>query len=450
MRVLFLLHDWTIDPLGVGYLSAALKKAGHTVGIVKTKNEDMIERIDRFKPNVLAYSVTTGWHNYYLDLNRRLQSLYPATISVFGGPHATFFPEMAESPGVDVLVQGEAEVSMVQLMGRLDQEWDRIKGSHNYTIRPGDLEMDLDKIAFPDRELMYSYPENRNNKIRNVMLSRGCPFACSYCFNGTYKKMYPGQKTLRYRTVDNVIDECARLEPDYPATELIFFQDDEFIQNSALLAEFAQKYRRTVGLPFHCQLRAELITTEKVRMLKDAGCVSVTFAVESGNAQIREKLLKRHMSNEQILNCCVMLRNAEIAYRIENMVGLPGETIDEALETLDLNIECKPAIAFCSLFQPYPKTPLGDLCEEMLIWDGDVDKMSASFFDDSTIKRDTSKEFNNLQKLFGLVVEFPIFRKVIKLLIKMPRTRFLAWLSTKFRRWAYDSRLYRVPPEITS
>ena len=109
---------------------------------------------------------------------------------------------------------------------------------------------------------------------------------------------------------------------------------------------------------------------------------------------------------------------------------------------MDLNIECRPAVAFCSLFQPYPKTPLGDLCEKMLIWDGDVDKMSRSFFDDSAIKRDTAKEFNNLQKLFGLIVEFPILRKIVRLLIRMPRTKLLAWISTKFRRWAYDKRLY--------
>ena len=442
MRVLFLVHDYVIDPLGIGYLSAALKKAGHTVGIVKTKNDDMIERIDRFNPNVLAYSVTTGWHQYYLDLNTRLQKLYPQTISVFGGPHATFFPEMVEEPGVDVLVQGEAEVSMVDLMDRLGQEWDRIKGSHNYTIRPGDLEKDLDMIEFPDRDLMYSYPENRDNPIRNVMLSRGCPFSCTYCYNGTYKKMYRGQKTLRYRSVDNVIEEVTRIWADYNKTEFIFFQDDEFIMDMQRLEEFTMKYKKGIGMPFHCQLRAELMTTDKIRLLKEAGCVSVTFAVESGNERIRKKMLERNMSNEQILNCCVMLQNAEIHYRIENMVGLPGETIDEALETLDLNIECKPSIAFCSLFQPYPKTPLGDLCEEMLIWDGDVDKISRSFFDDSMIKRDTAKEFNNLQKLFGLIVEFPILRKIVRILIRMPRTKLLAWISTKFRRWAYDKRLY--------
>lgn len=442
MRVLFLLHDWVVDPLGVGYLSSALRKVGHTVGIVKTSRDDMIDRIDAFVPDVLAYSVTTGWHQQYMRLNRELQKLYPQTISIFGGPHATFFPEMAQESGVDVLVQGEAEASIVRLMDRLGQEWDRIKEAGTYIVRPNGLEQDLDSIAFPDRDLLYSYPENRDNPIRNIMLSRGCPFSCSYCYNGTYKKMYPGAKTLRYRSVHNVIEETVRIKIDYPQTQFIFFQDDEFIMDMDRLEKFSAQYRLRVGLPFHCQLRAELMTVEKVDLLRDAGCVSVTFAVESGNEKIREKLLKRYMSNEKILNCCVMLRNAGITYRIENMIGLPGETLDEALETLDLNIECRPAVAFCSLFQPYPKTPLGDLCQEMLIWDGDIDAISPSFFDDSTIKRDTTKEFNNLQKWFGLIVEFPILRRLVRLLIRMPRTRILVWLSTRFRRWAYDKRLY--------
>jgi len=462
MRVLFLLHDWVIDPLGVGYLSSALKAAGHTVGIKKTakmytsdyqlaytfKQWDIdympteYREISDFHPDVLAYSVTTGWHQYYMQLNRELKNWFPDTISVFGGPHPTFFPEMVEEEGVDVIVQGEAEETMVALMARLETEWDRIKGSGKYIAHPQRLNQDLDSIAFPDRDLLYSYPENRDNGIRNIMLSRGCPFSCSYCYNGSYKKMYPGQQTLRYRSVHNVIEEAVLLKKDYPNTRLIFFQDDEFIVNAAKLVQFAHYYKEAVGLPFHCQLRAEAMTTDKVRMLKDAGCVSVTFAVETGNARIRETMLKRKMTNEHITNCCVMLQNAGIAYRIENMIGLPGETIDEALETLDLNIECKPDVAFCSLFQPYPKTPLGDLCQEMCIWDGDPDGISKSFFDESTIKRDTAREFNNLQKLFGIVVEFPILRPFIRLLIKMPRTRLLAWVSTKFRRWAYDRRLY--------
>lgn len=445
MRVMFLMANWVVDPLGVGYLSAALKSAGHQTAIAKTDGEDeLIDRIDQFQPNVLAYSVTTGWHRYYQELNLRLQELYLQTISVFGGPHPTFFPEMSEGEGVDVIVQGEAEKSMVRLMDRLGQEWDRIKNAGVYIVRPEKLEPDIDTIEFPDRDLMYSYPENRDNPIRNVMLSRGCPFACTYCYNGTWKKMYPGQKTFRCRSPENVIEELEQVVDEWPQTRLIFFQDDEFIMDEDRLGAFVDMYRGSVGLPFHCQLRADLMTTDKVRLLKDAGCVSVTFAAETGNDLIRERMLKRKMSKEHLTNCAVMLRNAGIRFRIENMVGLPGETLDEALETLDLNIECQPDVAFCSLYQPYPKTPLGDLCKDMLIWDGDVDDIPPSFFDESSIKRDTARQFNNLQKLFGIVVELPFLRPFVRVLIQMPRMKLLAWISTKFRRWAYDSRLYKV------
>jgi len=442
MKILFLIHDYTIDPLGIGYLSAELKAQGHETAILKTKDgvsdEDMLE----IHPDVLAYSVTTGWHQYYLELNRELKERFPDMVSVFGGPHATFFQDMVDEDGVDLLIQGEAETLLPEALKRIRMG---LPIKDGILFRATTINQDLDSIEFPDRDLMYSYPENRNNPIKNVMLSRGCPYACTYCYNGTYKKMFKGQKTLRYRSVDNVLDECIALKRDYPETKFIFFQDDEFICHKGRLKEFTKKYPDAVGLPFHCQLRAELVTPAKVEMLVNAGCVSVTFAAEAGNDLIRTEMLKRQMSKDDIRNAARILQEGGLQYRIENMVGLPGETIDEALETLDLNIECKPAVAFCSLFQPYPKTPLGDLCEKLLIWDGDVDSIGQSFFDASTIKRDTTKEFNNLQKWFGLVVEFPrLLRPFIKLLIKLPRTRVLARVSTWWRRRCYARRLYNV------
>lgn len=441
MKVLFLIHDYTIDPLGIGYLSSALKTAGHETAIFKTSKGSPTAAVKAFNPDILAYSVTTGWHQYYLKLNRGLKKEFPGVFSIFGGPHATFFPEMIDEQGVNFIVQGEGEKSFVKLLKRLGGRNSEILKTP-FTTPPDPLEQNLDNIEFPDRDLMYSYPENRNNPIKNVITSRGCPYNCPYCFNSIHRGLHKGENWVRYRTVDNVIEECLDLKK-YPL-KLIFFQDDCFGFNIDWLRDFSSKYSKKVNIPFHCQVRIEMINKERIILLKESGCISVTFAIESGNEDIRKKLLSRNYSNDLIIAGVALLKKYKLKFRAENMVGLPGETIDEALETLDLNIACKPDMAWVSLFQPYPKTKLGELCKSLLLSDGDPDKIGKDFFKSSPIKRDTVKEFNNLQKVFPLVVEYPILRPFVRQMIKLPETELASRLSTKFRRWRYNTRLYKV------
>jgi len=201
VRVLFLISDWIIEPLGIGYLSSALKNAGHKVELVKIKNSkgfsfdsEAHKRIFEFKPDVFAFSVTTGMHKIYLGLNREVRKWYEETNilfnnsyrkekkfwSVFGGPHATYMPEMINEEGVDAVLRGECEQSFIDYLKVVEVGLDGI----NRTVDLYPLEQDLDSIEFPDRELLYSYPENLNNPIANVMISRGCPFACSFCMPG--------------------------------------------------------------------------------------------------------------------------------------------------------------------------------------------------------------------------------------------------------------------------
>ena len=442
MKVLFLVYDWVIEPLGISYISSALKKSGHEVKIVKTKYEaNTSSFIDIWQPDILAFSVTTGWHSYYLDLNREIRQWYKKGKSVFGGPHATYMPEMINEEGVDVVMRGECEQSFPDLLDVIDGGL----GRHKRVVEPYPLEQDLDKIDFPDRELIYSYPENRDNPIANVMMSRGCPFSCSFCFNSINLKLYKGQKTVRYHSISNVIEECVQIKEKYPQKKMIFWQDDEFVvRDIKILGDFLDTYKEEVGLPFHCQFRAEQMTEEKANMLKKAGCISVTFAIESGNELIRNKLLKKHLKNEDILNCVDILKRVGLKFRAENMIGIPGETIDEALETLDLNIKIKSDVAWCALFQPYPKTELGELCKSMLLWNGSYEKIEKDFFTSCPIKRDRAKEFNNLQKIFGLVVEYPELRPFVRALIKMPENGLLRWISDKFKHYCYNSKLYKV------
>lgn len=440
MKVLFITEAYIIDPIGIAYLSAALKKDGHEVALLRTGDITSIDCIVKARPDILAYSVYTGRHRKYVELNRKIRErlavygMYP--VSIFGGPHPTFFEDYLNEPFVDFICQGEFDLLISDTFERILDH----KIAPHSVIKPDENPQDLDVLPFPDRDLIYQFQENRNNPIKNIMTSRGCPFSCPYCYNSIFNKMFKG-RTIRYRSINNVIEEALKLIKDYPETKYIFFVDDEFIGMKSRLYEFSEKWRRQVAIPFHAQLRVDFLTEEKVDMLKTAGCTSITFAIESGNERIRKDVLQRKISNKTIYDAAHLLHKKDISFRTENMLALPHETIDEALETLDLNIKCKPTIGWSSLFQPYPKTPLGDIVIKQGLFDGDLTSIPSTFFEKSVLNicEYQKRRFENLQRLFGLICDFPILRFFAKFLISMPRNRLYNRIYSWHKRQRYST-----------
>lgn len=475
MRILFLVQDFIIEPLGIMYLSSSLRQRGHEVMVFKVnfpgygfnalsserihdrevvRDIDLITRIKKFSPHLIGYSTTTGMHRYYIELNRNLKNEI-GFLSVFGGPHPTFFPEIIEEEGVDIICRGEGEEAIVELADKLEMGddyttvrnmWVKIGRSITRNkLRP--LKKDLDNIPFPDRELFYRlFPSLRANPIKNFMASRGCPYDCSYCFNHIYRKLYSqnGIK-IRYRSPNCVIKEIKSVMDNYPL-EIVYFQDDTFNLNMAWLEAFLEVYRREIGLPFHAHLRPDLIDKKLIEMLVYGNCLSVTLAFETADDTIRRGLLKREMSREEMLSAARLLRRYNIKFRIENMVGLPTGNIDIDWQTLELNIKARPSIGWASLYQPYPRTALGEFCKkEKLVDSLELDCIQPSFFQSTILKLRCKSRVENLQKLFSITVEWPFLKPVIKHLIKLPPNRFFNWVYVQWKRYAYNRRLYKVP-----
>lgn len=436
MKALFITDDYIIDMLGTAYLSSYLKAAGHEVGLIKT-NDPEFRNIRKTDADMLCYSVTTGKHRRYLELNRSIrEKMNGGCISVFGGPHVTFFPEMCEDEYVDVGVMGEGFDAIVDIADAVENDeeiayiqnaiYDGIAGH----IRPL---KNKDRLLMPDRDLIYKYKKNYVNPIKNVMCSFGCIYDCAYCYWARYREMYE-TRGAQIRPVFSVMEEIARLK-EYPLG-LIFFQDDVFpIYHRDWLDEFVFYYRR-VGVPFHIQVRAELVKDSTIKQLKEVGLHGVTFAIESGNRDIRYNVLGRRISNETIVRAALILEKYGIRLRTENMIGVPGETWDSAMQTVKLNSLCEPTIGWASLYQPYPGTELGDRCIADGTFDGDIDSMSESFFDTYRLKVPDAKKFERLQKLFSILVKHPKLRIFAYLLCSLP------FSYKKIYSW-YKKRLYR-------
>lgn len=435
MKVIFITKDYVIEPLGIAYLSSAIKKAGYPTSIIKTEKEPIVgaikHEIKGFNRVVFAYSLTTGSQNYYLHLNHALKRLYPKAISVFGGPHVTYFPEIIKEWGVDHIIRGEAEIAFPEMLREIEAKGTCVK---DYGL--GRLITNLDDAPFPDRELIYKYAENRDNPIKNIITSRGCPYSCPYCYNSLYRQIYHGEKVLRYRSPENVIAECKELVSKY-VTKVIYFEDDEFLMNPRF-KKLMELYKREIKVPFHCQIRIEHLDMEKLQLLKKAGCNGVTFAVESGNDIIRHGLLKRNVHTEAIIHGAQLLRREKMKFRTQNMCGLPYETTDMIMDTVRLNQKLKATVPWMSIFQPYPNLPLGDIAYKEGLWDGSIDAFAVDFFDKTVLNIPNAREVNNIQKLFSLVVKHPILTPLVRLLIKLPENKVFKW----FYKW-HKNKLYK-------
>jgi len=440
MRVLFIVKQVDYEPQGILHLSSVLKQAGHEVRLCIVDQEDPLEAAEEFEPGIVGYSVTTGLQKHYLDLNGRIKERFDV-FSVFGGPHPTFFPEMIEDDGVDGICIGEGEGAMLDLAQALENGslkpdihnwWFKVNGEVvRNPVRP--YIENLDELPFPDRDLVYEqHQPTRHSKIKHFFSGRGCPYDCSYCFNHALFEIYKGHgKRARKRSVDVVLAEINDVRDKYPLAFVVFL-DDTFTIRKDWMEEFSDEYPDQVGLPFFCNVRANLVTEELVGQLRDAGCVSVGMGIEAGNDRLRNMVLRRDMTKEQIVEACQMLRGAGISVMSTNMLGLPTGGLEDDLETLRLNVRCRPAFANAFIFQPYPRTQLGELARSEGLVEGTFDDISVSAWDSSVLRYppEEKRQIENLQKLFAVTVEWPWLLPLVRRLVQLPKNRAF-WLVHK-------------------
>jgi len=181
-------------------------------------------------------------------------------------------------------------------------------------------------------------------------------------------------------------------------------------------------------------VRADLVAAhaDYAERLAEAGCRSVFFGVESGNPEIRNRVLVKRLSNQQIRTAADRLHAAGITFRTYNIVGLPGETLEDAYSTLQLNIDIETDYPWCSVFMPFPGTALTRYAFDQGYLDRsfEFDSLSRSFFTESRLDMRHSRELENLQKFFQTGVLWPWTLPLIRRLVSLrPNPLFTAWFG---------------------
>jgi radical SAM superfamily enzyme YgiQ (UPF0313 family) len=262
-------------------------------------------------------------------------------------------------------------------------------------------------------------------------------------------EIYRGKgKRLRQMGVDKVIEEVKAVKDRYPL-QFVVFVDDLFIVFEDWLQELAERFPVDVGLPFFCNVRANLVSPKKVALLKKAGCVSVGMGLETGNPILRNELLKRSLSNEQIVEASRLIREAGLQLLTTNMLGLPGGTLENDLETLALNHACQPAYANAFLYQPYPRTELGDYAREQGYVEGSLDDIDPSAWERSVLAFSSPAEkqqIENLNKLFAIAVVWPRSTALMRRLIKLRPNSAFRLAYKLWKGYAIKSRIHPYRP----
>jgi len=369
-------HQNTGYNYGLGYIASVLKNGGHQVDYSVIKNNEEIDnfykKVEKERPRLVGFSVTTSQFYFLKNIAKKIR-YFSDCFLVCGGVHSTLKPDcICEIPELNAIVRGEGEFPMLELADALDKRIDYLNIKNFWfrkeneiiknEVRP--LIVELDNLPFPDREsLDYQKIIDEARGKNRFIFSRGCPFQCTYCSNKALSEVYPNpQKYFRQISPEKAIEEIEADEKKYKF-KFIVFDDDTISLNKKWFYNFFNLYKKKFEYPFRCNLRVGTVDSDMMKLLKEAGAQGIGIGIEQGNEEFRKKILKRNISDQQILDTFKFCKKYGITHNDFMMVGLPFETKKLFLDTVKL---CRKISAKgkANIFQPYPSTELNEICEK--------------------------------------------------------------------------------------
>ena len=434
MRLLFIEKDPGLAH-GIMCLSAYVRAKGHTCKVFFPLKKDWQQEAFAWKPDLVAFSGTSGKHLWVLETAARIKAVKDVPI-IMGGPHATYFPGVVENSKLDFVCRGEGEEALVELLGRMEAGedltsvrnlWVKEKDGtiHRNEVRP--YVEDLDGLPAPDRSdfLSHRFIVDFYRDHFDVMTGRGCPFNCTFCYARAQKRLYRGKgRHVRKRSVERVIDELTREKARYGIRRIVF-EDDTFTIQRPWLMEFLVSYRRNVSLPFICNARADQVDEELLSAMKESGCTGVKIGIESQDEEIRNKVLRKGVSNEQIERATALIKAAGIDLQTFSILGIPGVPFEKDWENLEYQAKLGVTHAFSSVMTPYPGTEILEYAVAKGYVDGDAIRdgfFANTYFRPSNLDIPNKREVVNLQHLFNIGVHYPSILPLLRRLIRLPLT----------------------------
>jgi len=366
------------------------------------EQEDLRRRVRRFTPDVVAYSAMSAHIPKVKEADAGLRALAAAegkrVYRIMGGPHATYSPGILGEMGLNAICQGDGDRALPEWLSRLEDGAD-LGSIPNIALtsegaQQKELVSDLDSLPFADREAYYRcVPHLRRSGLHSFLATRGCPYACTYCFNHAYNKMFRGcGSVMRRRSVENVLDEIDQVRRSFSPLRMVRFADDAFtLKADPWLAEFCEKYPSRIGVPFYCCVRSDALTDEVAAMLAEAGCYSIGMSIEGGTEAIRNGILGRNLSDDVVIRSFEVARRHGLNTSTGNIIAVPGTTLADDWQLLGFTRRVGPTVPTFTIARPFRGTQLRHRAVNQGLLDLDAD-VTSRYSDRSPLNCYTERE----------------------------------------------------------
>ncbi len=353
--------------LGLLYVSAYLKECGMDVDVFDatfSTRTDFEAYIAERRPPVVGIYCNLITRVTALELIRICKA-YGALV-VVGGPEPANYATRYLDHGADVVVVGEGERTMEELLAHVQNHGPRgmedIRGivyrEHGEQVRTGprDFIEDLDALPFPDREAIdmdrYIDVWRRHHGKGSVSLitARGCPYSCTWCSHAVFGYSH------RRRSPLNVADEVEYIIERY-APDMLWYADDVFTIKPSWFREYAAELqRRSIRIPFETISREDRLNEDVVRTLADMGCFRLWIGSESGSQDVLDRM-ERRTDAKRVPEMVRLLQHHGIEAGMFIMLGYEGEEMDDLTRTVERLKEASPNLLLTTLAYPIKDTP---------------------------------------------------------------------------------------------
>ena len=377
-----------LPPLDVPYLVGYLQSCGVTVEVLEAQGLELTtkELAHRVTESVASDDVTRALVvvrtaaptlDADLDVCAALTGSGKVSVAIYGPvvPHVR--QRLSRDPTLEFIMEGEPDDTVLDLMsGKPLNEIDGLSyrvGDQWQSNGPRAFRKALDELPFPLWEMLpyerYTTPRSSSageEKFLPMLTSRGCPFGCHYC-------PYPVGQGLkwRFRSPQNVVDEIEHLVHDL-GVSYILFRDPMFsMKLDRVLGICEEINRRGLDVKWQCETRPDCLDEETIRAMAAAGCNQINFGVESAEVEIQAAAGRKPIPLETILEKTALCHAYGIRTFCFFIIGLPGDTVDTILETIEFAVRLNADWVQFTAATPFIGTKLRDWAVEQRLVDPD-------------------------------------------------------------------------------
>ncbi len=365
-------------PLGISALHTYLKKKAPDIGITvfdgtfsKNKLKSFEELIKQNSFDAVGFSIMNTMISEARSMAGLVRQYLPGAKIIAGGPQATVRAEYFIESGIaDISVIGEGEVTLLDLLTNgADPKGVRgtVYKKDNEIVHEEtrDMVVDLDELPIPDRDIfdMDSYFKAWNSldvlggrlKGTSVVVSRGCPYQCSFC-QPTLQKIF-GRK-VRKNSPERVIEELSYLKKRYDI-DAFMFEDDTFLMDKTWASKVCDlMIKDDLGLVWCCNVRANLCSYDILKCMRDAGLRKINIGIESASQKILDEVFKKNITIEQVEKAVSTAKSLDLYIQGYFMIGHPRECAEDIEKTIDFASNLDIDEASFSITTPLPGTAL--------------------------------------------------------------------------------------------